>query len=108
MEKRMSHELNEKNFETMISSGVTLVDFHAPWCGPCRMQTPVLEKVSARFTDKAKVGSINVDENPYIASKFGIRSIPTLILFNNGVPVKQFVGLQSENTLVNALNEAVK
>ena len=104
----MSHELNERNFETTISSGVTLVDFHAPWCGPCRMQTPVLEKVSARFTDKAKIGAVNVDENPYIAAKFGIRSIPTLILFNNGVPVKQFVGLQSENTLINALNEAVK
>ena len=104
----MSHELNERNFETTISSGVTLVDFHAPWCGPCRMQTPVLEKVSARFTDKAKIGAVNVDENPYIAAKFGIRSIPTLILFNNGVPVKQFVGLQSENTLINALNEAAK
>lgn len=104
----MSHELNERNFETTISNGVTLVDFHAPWCGPCRMQTPVLEKVGARFTDKAKIGAVNVDENPYIAAKFGIRSIPTIILFNNGVPVKQFVGLQSENTLVNALNEAVK
>lgn len=104
----MSHELNEKNFESTISNGVTLVDFHAPWCGPCRMQTPVLGKVSARFTDKAKIGAVNVDENPNIAAKFGIRSIPTLILFNNGVPVKQFVGLQSENTLVNAINEAVK
>lgn len=104
----MSHELNDRNFESTISNGVTLVDFHAPWCGPCRMQTPVLEKVSAKFNDKAKIGSINVDENPNIAAKFGIRSIPTLILFNNGVPVKQFVGLQSENTLVNALNEAVK
>lgn len=104
----MSHELNDRNFESTILNGVTLVDFHAPWCGPCRMQTPVLEKVSVKFTDKAKIGSINVDENPNIAAKFGIRSIPTLILFNNGVPVKQFVGLQSENTLVNALNEAVK
>ena len=104
----MSHELNERNFESTISNGVTLVDFHAPWCGPCRMQTPVLEKVSSKFNDKAKVGSLNVDENPNVAAKFGIRSIPTLILFNNGVPVKQFVGLQSENTLVNALNEAVK
>lgn len=104
----MSHELNEKNFETTISNGVTLVDFHAPWCGPCRMQTPVLEKVSTQFTDKAKIGSLNVDQHPHIAARFGIRSIPTLILFNNGVPVKQFVGLQSENTLVNAINEAVK
>lgn len=104
----MSYELNDRNFETTISNGITLIDFHAPWCGPCRMQTPVLEKVSAKFTDKAKVGSLNVDENPNIAAKFGIRSIPTLILFNNGIPVKKFVGLQSESTLVSALNEEVK
>ena len=104
----MTHELNDRNFDTSIAEGVTLVDFHAPWCGPCRMQTPVLEKVSDKMGDRAKIASVNVDNHPMVAAKFGIRSIPTLILFSNGQPMKQFVGLQSESTLVSALNEAVK
>lgn len=104
----MTHELNDTNFETTIEKGVTLVDFHAPWCGPCRMQTPVLERVGAKIGEKAMIASVNVDNHPMVAAKFGIRSIPTLILFSDGQPMKQFVGLQSENTLVSALNEAVK
>jgi len=104
----MTHELNDSNFETSIAKGVTLVDFHAPWCGPCRMQTPVLEKVESKVGDKAKIASVNVDDHPGVAAKFGIRSIPTLILFSDGKLVKQFVGLQSENALVSVVNEAVK
>lgn len=104
----MTHELNDNNFETSIAKGVTLVDFHAPWCGPCRMQTPVLEKVEDKIGDKAMIASVNVDDHPMVAAKFGIRSIPTLILFSDGKPVKQFVGLQSEGTLVSALNGVVK
>jgi len=104
----MTHELNDNNFETSIAKGVTLVDFHAPWCGPCRMQTPVLERVGDSVGDKALIASVNVDDHPAVAAKFGIRSIPTLILFSNGKPVKQFVGLQTENTLISVVNEAVK
>ena len=104
----MTRELNDNNFETSIAKGVTLVDFHAPWCGPCRMQTPVLEKVGDTVGDKAMIASVNVDDHPGVAAKFGIRSIPTLILFSDGKPVKQFVGLQTENTLISVVNEAVK
>ncbi len=91
------------NFAEVTKSGTVLVDFWAPWCGPCQMQLPVLEKVAQKVGDKARVVKLNVEENQDIASQYSIFSIPTLIVFKNGQPVKVFQGLQSEDALVSAL-----
>lgn len=98
-------EVTSNNFdqEVLKSNGKVLVDFWAPWCGPCRMQTPILEKLAASGEIKAKIVKINTDENPDLARKFGIVSIPTLILFNNGVESERYVGVQPENVLKSKL-----
>ncbi|MBN2545376.1 MAG: thioredoxin [Spirochaetes bacterium] len=97
-------ELNNSNFNEEIKSGLTLVDFWAPWCGPCRLQGPILEEVKRKIQDKAKIAKVNVDDNPDIAQTYGIISIPTLILYKDGKAVKQFVGVQSEPRLTNEIN----
>ena len=98
-------EVNSSNFETEVlkSSGKVLVDFWAPWCGPCRMQTPILEKLATSGEINAKIVKVNTDENQELARKFGIVSIPTLILFNNGVESERYVGVQPENVLKSKL-----
>jgi len=80
------------------------VDFWASWCGPCRVQGPIVEEVALAMGDKAKVVKLNVDENPENAQKFGVMSIPTLFIFKGGVVVKQFIGVTSKDTLVRELN----
>lgn len=99
-------EATTENFdkEVIQSSGKVLVDFWAPWCGPCRMQTPILEKLVTSGEIKAKICKLNTDENGPIAQKYGIVSIPTLILFDNGKEVERFVGVQPENVLKSKLN----
>ncbi|MDF7806771.1 thioredoxin [Pontiellaceae bacterium B12219] len=99
-------ELSGSNYEEKTKSGVVLVDFWAPWCGPCKMQTPILEKVSAEIGEKAVIAKVNVDENPELAAKYGIRSIPTLILLKDGENTQQFVGLQQQAALVSAIDAA--
>jgi len=91
--------INEGNFETEIASGLTLVDFWAPWCGPCQMMLPILDQFAGEMGDKVKVGKVNVDENPAIAGTFRVMSIPTLILFKDGQAVEQVVGVQQINAL---------
>lgn len=98
-------ELNDSNFESETKTGAVLVDFWAPWCGPCRMQTPILEQIVGKV-DGAKIAKVNVDEAPALAAKFGVQSIPTLVVLKDGRPVKQMVGLQQAATLVAALNAA--
>ena len=96
-------DLNGSNYEDTVKSGVVLIDFWAPWCGPCKMQTPILEKVAAAVGDKAVIAKVNVDENPDLAAKYGIRSIPTLILLKDGESKQQLIGLQQEAALVSAI-----
>ena len=96
-------ELNADNFKETIASGTVLVDFWAPWCGPCKMQSPILDKVAEAVEGKAVITKVNVDENAPIAAEYGVRSIPTLILFKDGEKVQDFIGVQQEAALVEAL-----
>ncbi|MBM4151942.1 MAG: thioredoxin [Kiritimatiellaceae bacterium] len=96
-------ELTVENFAATIASGTVLVDFWAPWCGPCKMQGPILDKVAAKVGDKAVITKVNVDECPSLAAQFGVRSIPTLILFKDGQKVRDFIGVQQEPVLVEVL-----
>lgn len=99
-------EATTENFDKEVigASGKVLVDFWAPWCGPCRMQTPILEKLVAGNEIKAKICKLNTDENTAIAQKYGIVSIPTLILFQDGKEIERFVGVQPENVLKTKLS----
>ena len=96
-------DLTAADFANTTASGTVLVDFWAPWCGPCKMQGPILDKVAEKIGDKAVVAKVNVDESPALAAKFGVRSIPTLILFKNGQKVNDFIGVQQEAALVEVL-----
>lgn len=91
--------LTEENFETEISSGLTLVDFYADWCGPCRMLTPVLEEVAKEVKDKAVIAKIDIDKAQKTASTFQVTSIPTLVLFKEGKEVGRLVGLRDKDTI---------
>lgn len=97
-------DLTADNFNDTIATGTVLVDFWAPWCGPCKMQTPILEKVAEKIGDKAVIAKVNVDEVPALAAQFGVRSIPTLILFKDGEKVRDFIGVQQEPALVEILS----
>ena len=100
-------DLTESNFEETIASGIVLVDFWAPWCGPCKMQTPILEnQVVAQVADKAKIAKVNVDENKNLAAKYAIKSIPSILIFKDGEIVKQFTGLQRAEALIAAIDQA--
>lgn len=90
---------SDVNFEKDIAEGVTLVDFWAEWCGPCRIMLPRLEELALKVEGKAKIAKMNVDENPNTPSAFRIMSIPTMILFQNGQPVEKLVGIQDVETL---------
>jgi thioredoxin 1 len=99
--------ITDGNFESEVlqSDKPVLVDFWAVWCGPCQVQGPIVEEVAQALGDKAKVGKFNVDENPNVAQQYGIMSIPTIMIFKNGTVVKQFIGVQSRETLLGELNK---
>jgi len=97
-------ELTSSNFNEIVKEGVTLVDFWAPWCGPCRMIAPVIEELAEDYDGKAKICKVNTDEEQDIAVKFGIRSIPTIMFFKDGEMVDQIVGAQSKQALAEKID----
>lgn len=102
----MAVVLTKDNFNQSIENGVSLVDFWAPWCGPCKMQLPIVEELATELEGQATIGKINVDEQPELAAQFGVMSIPTLILFKDGQPVDKMVGLQSKDALKTKISNA--
>ena len=92
-------ELNAANFDETVKSGVVLVDFWAPWCNPCRMLGGILEQVAAELPADVTIGKVNIDEEPELATRFGVMSIPTVMLFKGGVPVSTSVGVKPKHAL---------
>jgi len=103
-------DVTDKNFDSEVlkSEIPVLVDFYAQWCGPCQMQNPILEEIVKEYAGKIKVAKLNVDDNPASASKYSIMSIPTLVLFKGGNVVKQMMGVQSKETLLEELEKVLK
>lgn len=97
---------NKNNFQTGVLEGETpvLVDFYATWCGPCRSMTPILEEVAREMAGKAVVGKIDVDENEDLANRFGISSVPSILIFSKGEVVGRIVGLTSKRVILEKLN----
>lgn len=102
----MALEITDSNFEetVMKADKPVLVDFWAEWCGPCRMVGPIVDELAQDYEGKAIVGKVNVDENPEVASKFGIRSIPTLLVIKNGEVVDKQVGAAAKEALASKLD----
>jgi len=91
--------LDDANFTQEVAAGVTLVDFYADWCGPCRTIAPVIEKLAAVFSGEASIAKVDIDNAQGVASSLGITSIPTLILFKDGKEVERIVGVRDQQTL---------
>lgn len=102
-------DITDKNFEEQVlqEKMPVLVDFWAPWCGPCRMMAPVLEKLAEKYKDKVHIKKMNVDDNPLFASKYNIRSIPTIIVFKDGKPVSTQIGFVPAETLTKELDAVI-
>ncbi len=98
--------LTDKNFQQQTKNKVVLVDFWAAWCAPCRMMAPVLNDVATELSGNSQVGKVNIEQYQSLAQKFKVRSIPTLILFKNGVEVKRFVGIKSKDFLLQQFQNA--
>jgi thioredoxin 1 len=94
-------------FRETLGTGVTLVDFNADWCAPCRAQEPIIKKLANVYKNRASVLEINIDKNRTLATNYMVQSIPTLIIFKDGKEIKRFVGLQSETSIAKSLDEAL-
>lgn len=95
--------LNYPNFEGTIQNPLVLVDFWAEWCAPCMVQDPILDEVIDELSERIIVGKVNVDDNRVIANKYGVSNIPTMILFQDGKKVHQFIGVQSKERILQTL-----
>lgn len=105
----MSHVINDADFESVVlkSDVPVLVDFWAPWCGPCKAMTPIMEELEQAYAGKVKIAKMNVDENMEVPGKFNVMSIPTFIIVKNGNVVSQFVGARSKADMQKELDNAI-
>ena len=94
-------------FQKALENGVTLVDFNANWCAPCKAQEPIIKKLVNTYQNRASIIEIDIDEHRTLATKYMVQSIPTLIIFKDGKEIKRFVGLQSETTIVKSLDDVL-
>ena len=103
----MAREFSESDFETSVikSDKGSVVDFWAPWCGPCRVMGPVIDGLASRFDGRFNIGKVNVDDNPNLAAKYGIASIPTILFFKNGAVVYTHSGLTSDTELIKLIEQ---
>ena len=99
--------LTADNFNEQIATGVVLVDFWATWCMPCKAMAPVIDEIASQTTGKIKVGKVDIDKNGLLARQFGIQAIPTLVIFKDGKQVETLVGMQSKESIVQALSKYV-
>jgi thioredoxin 1 len=97
-------ELNSTNFEETVKEGVSLVDFWAPWCGPCRMLAPIIDELAKEFEGKANICKVNSDTEEELGAKYGIRSIPTILFMKNGEVVDQMIGASPKKVFVDKIN----
>ena len=97
-------ELNQSNIEETIKEGVSLVDFWAPWCGPCRMIAPVIDQLAVEFDGKAKICKVNTEDEPELTAQYQVRSIPTILFFKDGKIVDQLIGATTKAKLEEKLN----
>jgi len=99
--------LTDQNFESKIKRGLSLVDFWAAWCMPCKVMSPILNQVAEEMGDKALVCKIDIQQYPSVAAKYNVRSIPTLILFKDGKEIKRFMGVKDKEFLINQINHTI-
>ena len=100
-------KITDDNFSQTVKSGVTLIDLYAEWCGPCRMMSPILEKVAATMHGKAVVGKLDIDAEPKTAALLQVTSVPTLVLFKDGKEVDRLIGLRDANAIQQFISSAL-
>lgn len=100
----MAASVTDQNFREEIADGIVLVDFWAPWCGPCRNLSPIVDEIAKEFERRVKVVKMNVDDNPQTPGEFGIQSIPTLMLFVDGELTDTMVGFRPKTEIINMIN----
>ena len=99
-------EFTSQTFDEAVAQGITLIDFWAEWCGPCKMIAPMIDELSTEYDGKAKVGKINIDNEPDLAVRFNVNSIPTLLIIKDGEEAKRFIGVTSKSEVAAALDGA--
>lgn len=99
--------LDDENFKSKVSKGVTLIDFYADWCGPCRMIAPLIEELASEFAGKANIAKLDIERSQAVTSDFNVTSIPTVVLVKDGKEVKRIVGLCDKNTLKQMVSNAL-
>ena len=106
MSDQIAH-FNDDNFDSEIANGLTLVDFYADWCGPCRMMEPIIEELATEFSGSAKIGKLDIEASQKTTSVYNVTSIPTMILFKNGDEVKRIVGVKDKDALKEIISSEI-